>query len=77
MQVLANFIWVSSVTVCGVDIPAAFVAHNLPDHGRRFISPWRFAQGNYSVNSAASHFIPIERMKDEGYEAFLWRLEKK
>ena len=32
---------------------------------------------NYSVNSAAFHFIPIERMKDEGYEAFLSRLEKK
>ncbi len=31
----------------------------------------------YSVNSAAFHFIPIERMKDEGYEAFLSRLEKK
>src|SRR6266704_3362740 len=25
----------------------------------------------YSVNSAAFHFIPIERMKDRGYEAFL------
>jgi len=60
-----------------VHIPAGFVGHNLPDHGRRFISPWRFAQGNYSVNSAAFHFIPIERMKDEGYEAFLSRLEKK
>ena len=31
----------------------------------------------YSVNSAAFHFIPIERMKDEGYEAFLSLLEKK
>src|SRR5882757_10808920 len=26
---------------------------------------------NYSVYSAAFHFIPIERMKDDGYEAFL------
>ena len=32
---------------------------------------------NYSVYSAAFHFIPIERMKDEGYEAFLSLLEKK
>ncbi len=31
----------------------------------------------YSVNSAAFHFIPIERMKEEGYEAFLPLLEKK
>jgi methionine-R-sulfoxide reductase len=31
----------------------------------------------YSVNSAAFHFIPIERMKDEGYEAFLSLLDKK
>jgi methionine-R-sulfoxide reductase len=30
----------------------------------------------YSVNSAAFHFIPIERMKDAGYEAFLSLLEK-
>lgn len=32
---------------------------------------------SYSVYSAAFHFIPIERMKDEGYEAFLSPLEKK
>src|SRR5713226_1508629 len=32
---------------------------------------------NYSVHSAAFHFIPIERMKGEGYEAFLSLLEKK
>jgi methionine-R-sulfoxide reductase len=31
----------------------------------------------YAVNSAGFHFIPIERMKDEGYEAFLSLLEKK
>ena len=31
----------------------------------------------YSVNSAAFHFIPIERMKDAGYETFLSLLEKK
>ena len=32
---------------------------------------------NYFVYSAAFHFIPIERMKDEGYEAFLSLLDKK
>jgi methionine-R-sulfoxide reductase len=32
---------------------------------------------SYTVYSAAFHFIPIERMKDEGYEAFLSLLEKK
>ena len=32
---------------------------------------------SYSVYSAAFHFIPIERMKDDGYEAFLSVLEKK
>jgi methionine-R-sulfoxide reductase len=32
---------------------------------------------SYSVYSAAFHFIPIERMKGDGYEAFLSLLEKK
>ena len=32
---------------------------------------------SYSVYSAAFHFIPIERMKDERYEAFLSLVEKK
>ena len=32
---------------------------------------------NYSVYSAAFHFIPTERMKGEGYEAFLSLLDKK
>ena len=32
---------------------------------------------SYSVYSAALHFIPIEYMKDRGYEAFLSLLEKK
>jgi peptide methionine sulfoxide reductase msrA/msrB len=31
----------------------------------------------YSVCSAAFHFIPIETMKDDGYETFLSLLEKK
>ena len=32
---------------------------------------------SYTLYSAAFHFIPIERMKSEGYEAFLSLLEKK
>ena len=32
---------------------------------------------SYSVYSAALHFIPMERMKEESYEAFLSLLEKK
>jgi len=32
---------------------------------------------SYSVYSAAFHFIPIEQMKDDGYEAFLSLVEKK
>ena len=32
---------------------------------------------SYSLYSAAFHFIPIERMKGEGYEAFLSLVEKK
>jgi methionine-R-sulfoxide reductase len=32
---------------------------------------------SYTVYSAAFHFIPIERMKDEGYEAYLPLVEKK
>jgi peptide methionine sulfoxide reductase msrA/msrB len=32
---------------------------------------------SYSVYSAAFHFIPIEQMKGEGYEAFLSLLDKK
>jgi peptide methionine sulfoxide reductase msrA/msrB len=31
----------------------------------------------YSVNSAALHFVPIEEMKDRGYDASLPLLEKK
>lgn len=31
----------------------------------------------YSVNSAAFNFIPVERMKEQGYEKFLPLLEKK
>ncbi len=45
--------------------------------GHLFPDPKSPTGQTYSVNSAAFHFIPIERMKDEGYEAFLSRLEKK
>ena len=45
--------------------------------GHLFSDPKSPTGQRYSVNSAAFHFIPIERMKDEGYEAFLPLLEKK
>ena len=45
--------------------------------GHLFPDPKSPAGQIYSVNSAAFHFIPIERMKDAGYEAFLSLLEKK
>jgi peptide methionine sulfoxide reductase msrA/msrB len=45
--------------------------------GHLFPDPKSPTGQRYSVNSAAFHFIPIERMKDEGYEAFLSLLEKK
>ena len=45
--------------------------------GHLFPDPKSSTGQRYSVNSAAFHFIPIERMKDEGYEAFLSLLEKK
>jgi peptide methionine sulfoxide reductase MsrB len=32
---------------------------------------------SYTVYSAAFHFIPIERMKGDGYEAFMSLVEKK
>jgi peptide methionine sulfoxide reductase msrA/msrB len=45
--------------------------------GHLFPDPKSPTGQRYSTNSAAFHFIPIERMKDEGYEAFLPLLEKK
>jgi peptide methionine sulfoxide reductase msrA/msrB len=45
--------------------------------GHLFPDPKSSTGQCYSVNSAAFHFIPIEGMKDEGYEAFLSLLEKK
>ena len=45
--------------------------------GHLFPDPKSSTGQRYSVNSAAFHFIPIERMKDEGYEVFLSLVEKK
>ena len=45
--------------------------------GHLFPDPKSPTGQSYSVNSAAFHFIPIEGMKDEGYEAFLSLLQKK
>jgi peptide methionine sulfoxide reductase msrA/msrB len=45
--------------------------------GHLFPDPTSPTGQRYSVNSAAFHFIPIERMKEDGYETFLPLLEKK
>jgi len=45
--------------------------------GHLFPDPKSATGQRYSVNSAAFHFIPIERMKDEGYETFVSLVEKK
>jgi methionine-R-sulfoxide reductase len=45
--------------------------------GHLFSDPASPTGQRYAVNSAAFHFIPMERMKGEGYEAFLSLLEKK
>jgi len=45
--------------------------------GHLFSDPKSSTGQRYSVNSAAFHFVPIEGMKDKGYEAFLSLLEKK
>jgi len=45
--------------------------------GHLFSDPKSSTGQCYAVNSAAFHFIPIEGMKGEGYEAFLSLLEKK
>jgi len=42
-----------------------------------FADPTSPTGQRYAVNSAAFRFIPIERMKDEGYEASLPLVEKK
>jgi methionine-R-sulfoxide reductase len=45
--------------------------------GYFFADPTSPTGQRYAVNSAAFRFIPIELMKDEGYEAFLPLVEKK
>jgi methionine-R-sulfoxide reductase len=45
--------------------------------GYLFADPKSPTGQSYTVYSAAFHFIPIERMKGDGYEAFLSLLEKK
>jgi methionine-R-sulfoxide reductase len=45
--------------------------------GHVFPDPQSPSGERYTLNSAAFHFIPIERMKQEHYEAYLPLLEKK
>jgi peptide methionine sulfoxide reductase msrA/msrB len=45
--------------------------------GHVFEDPQSASGERYTLNSAAFHFIPVERMKQEHYEAYLPLLEKK
>jgi methionine-R-sulfoxide reductase len=64
----------NSIDVQRIEIRAkrsnAYLGHLFPD-------PTSPTGQRYAVNSAAFHFIPTERMKEEGYETFLPLLEKK
>lgn len=45
--------------------------------GHVFADPQSPSGQRYTLNSAAFHFIPVERMRQEHYEAYLPLLEKK
>jgi methionine-R-sulfoxide reductase len=45
--------------------------------GHLFSDPTSPTGQRYAVNSAAFHFIPMERMEEEGYKAFLSLFDKK
>ena len=45
--------------------------------GHVFVDPQSPSGQRYTLNSAAFHFIPVERMRLEHYEAYLQLLEKK
>jgi len=64
----------NSIDVQRIEIRArrsnAYLGHLFPD-------PTSPTGQRYAVNSAAFHFIPLEQMKEEGYESFLPILEKK
>jgi peptide methionine sulfoxide reductase MsrB len=45
--------------------------------GHVFPDPQSRSGVRYTLNSAAFHFIPVERMRQEHYEAYLPLLEKK
>jgi len=45
--------------------------------GHVFLDPQSPTGQRYVVYSAAFHFVPVEDMKDRGYEAYLPLVEKK
>jgi peptide methionine sulfoxide reductase msrA/msrB len=45
--------------------------------GHVFADPDSPTKRRYVVYSAAFHFVPVEQMKDRGYEAYLPFVEKK